>query len=69
MHRYMAHLDQIMKIQSHLIETSIARGIPVITSGGEGLASEVAMVVCERLQEQEEIRKALGAARKKRKAG
>lgn len=68
-HRYMAHLDQIMKIQSHLIETSIARGIPVITSGGEGLASEVAMVVCERLQEQEEIRKALGAARKKRKAG
>ena len=67
-HRYMAHLDEILKIQDHLIEISTTHGIPVITTTTvESLTSEVAMVVSEQLQEQEEIKKALGAARKKRK--
>ncbi|MCY4604155.1 MAG: hypothetical protein OXE49_07970, partial [Gemmatimonadetes bacterium] len=66
-HRYMEHLEDILKIQDYLIETSAAYGIPVITTTSvEGLTSEVAMVVSEQLQEQEEIRKALRAARKKR---
>ena len=67
-HRYMAHLDDILKIQDHLIEISTTHGIPVITTTTvESLTSEVAMVVSEQLQEQEEIKKALGGARKKRK--
>ncbi len=68
-HRYMKHLREILKIQDYLIETSAAHGIPVITTTSvEGLTSEVAMVVSEQLQEQEEIRKALRASRKKRSA-
>ena len=68
-HRYMEHLEDILKIQDYLIETSAAHGIPVITTTSvEGLTSEVAMVVSEQLQEQEEIRKALRASRKKRMA-
>ena len=68
-HRYMEHLEDILKIQDYLIETSAAYGIPVITTTSvEGLTSEVAMVISEQLQEQEEIRKALRAVRKKRAA-
>ena len=68
-HRYLKHLEDILKIQDYLIETSAAHGIPVITTTSvEGLTSEVAMVISEQLQEQEEIRKALRAARKKRAA-
>ena len=68
-HRYMEHLEDILKIQNYLIETSAAHGIPVITTTSvEGLTSEVAMVVSEQLQEQEEIRKALRAVRRKRAA-
>ena len=67
--RYMEHLEDILKIQDYLIETSAAHGIPVITTTSvESLTSEVAMVVSEQLQEQEEIRKALHAFRKKRVA-
>ena len=66
----MKHLDEILKIQDYLIETSAAHGIPVITTTSvESLTSEVAMVVSEQLQEQGEIRRALGASRKKRAAG
>lgn len=69
-HRYLSHLDEILKIQDHLIETSLARNIPVITTTTfESLTSEVSMVVSEQLQEQEEIKKALSTARKKRKKG
>ena len=68
-HRYMKHLEDILKIQDYLIETNAAHGIPVITTTSvESLTSEVAMVVSEQLQEQEEIRKALSASRKKRAA-
>ena len=68
-HRYMEHLEDILKIQNYLIETSAAHGIPVITTTSvESLTSEVSMVVSEQLQEQEEIRKALSAFRKKRAA-
>ena len=52
--RYMEHLEDILKIQDYLIETSAAHGIPVITTTSvESLTSEVAMVVSEQLQEQE----------------
>ena len=65
----MKHLEDILKIQDYLIETNAAHGIPVITTTSvESLTSEVAMVVSEQLQEQEEIRKALSASRKKRAA-
>ena len=68
-HRYMEHLEEILKIQDYLIETSAAHGIPVIaTTSVESLTSEVAMVISEQLQEQEEIRKALSTSRKKRVA-
>jgi hypothetical protein len=40
----------------------------ITTTSVESLTSEVAMVVSEQLQEQEEIRKALSASRKKRTA-
>jgi len=67
-HRYMEHLEDILKIQNYLIETSAAHGIPVITTTSvESLTSEAALVVSEQLQEQAEIRKALGG-RKKRSA-
>ena len=66
-HRYMEHLEEILKVQDYLIETSAAHGIPVIaTTSVESLTSEVAMVISEQLQEQEEIRKALSSSRKKR---
>ncbi len=68
-HRYMEHLGDILKIQDYLIETSAAHSIPVIaTTSVESLTSEVAMVISEQLQEQEEIRKALSTSRKKRTA-
>ena len=67
-HRYLEHLDEILKIQDYLIKTSTAPGIPVITTSTvESLTSKVSMVVSEQLQEQEEIKKALNAARKGRK--
>ncbi len=67
-HRYLEHLEEILKIQDYLIETSAAHGIPVIaTTTVESLTSEVAMVISEQLQEQEEIRKALSSSRKKRR--
>ncbi len=67
-HRYMEHLEDILKIQDYLIEASAVHGIPVITTTSvESLTSEAAVVVSEQLQEQREIRKAL-AFRKKRSA-
>ena len=67
--RYLEHLEDILKIQDYLVETSTAHGIPVIaTTSVESLTSEAAIVVSEQLQEQEEIRKALSAVRKKRAA-
>ena len=67
-HRYLSHLDEILKIQDHLIETSAAHEIPAITTTAvESLTSEVSMVVSEQLQEHDEIKKALNTARKKRK--
>jgi 2-phosphoglycerate kinase len=66
-HRYLAHLDEIFKIQDHIIECYSACGLPVISNtSSEGITSEAAMVVSEQLQDQDEIRAALGEEIKKK---
>ncbi len=66
-HRYLAHLEEIFKIQDHIIECYSARSLPVISNNStESVTSEAAMVVSEQLQDHDEIRGALGEEIKKK---
>ena len=68
MHRYLAHIEEILRIQEHILERSMEHDIPIIeASTAEEVTSAAAMVVAERLQEQSEIQKALSSGQKKKK--
>ncbi|MBI2503900.1 MAG: hypothetical protein HYW07_11795 [Candidatus Latescibacteria bacterium] len=72
--KYLAHLDEIQKIQEHIMEVSAQRDIPIIDTSAVSTVEETTklalMVVVEQLQEREEIKKVLDAEeRKKRKKG
>ena len=67
-HRYISHLDEIMKIQGYLVEVSTHHEIPIIDA--ETIAdatSTAAMLVVEHLQEQEEIQAVVGRKSGKKK--
>ncbi len=67
-HKYLAHLDTILKIQDHLVECNTQMDIPVIdVESVEDPASATAMVVVEQLQEKEEIARLLDGGDKKKK--
>ena len=66
-HRYLSHMEEIFKIQEHMIECYNNCDFPVISDeSSEGLVAAAAMMVSEQLQEIGEIRKALAAEEKKK---
>jgi 2-phosphoglycerate kinase len=72
--KYLVHLDEIQKIQEHIMEVSSQRDIPIIDTSAVSTVEETTklalMVVVEQLQDREEIKRALdGEERKKRKKG
>ena len=68
MHRYLAHIDKILRIQEHILERSAEYDVPIIeASTAEEVTSSAVMIAAERLQEQSEIQKALSSRQKKRK--
>ena len=61
--KYVGHLKQILKIQDHILEHTQREDIPVIDpTMVEDLRSAAVMVVVERLQDRDEVRKALETA-------
>ena len=67
-HRYLSHLEEILKIQEHIVESSAQHDIPIIdTETVEDATSAAVMVVVEHLQEQEEMKKVLDKKQKKKK--
>jgi 2-phosphoglycerate kinase len=67
-HKYLSHLDEILKIQDHIVECSTQMNIPVIdVESVEDPASATVMVVVEQLQEKEEIARLLDEEKKKKK--
>lgn len=66
-HQYVSHLDEILKIQSDIVEWCANEDIPVIDPDSvEDVTSAAVMVVVERLQEQEEVKKILASKGKKK---
>ena len=67
-HKYLSHLDEILKIQDYILERSTQFDIPVIdVESVEDSTSAAVVVVVEQLQEQEEIARLLGDGDKKKK--
>ena len=70
-HKYLSHLEEILKIQEHILERCDAHDIPVLgTHSIDDVTSAAVMMVGERLQDQAEIQKVLGngqKAKRKRK--
>ena len=67
-HKYLSRLDEILKIQEYILESSMAFDFPIIeTSTVDGLTSAAAMVIGERLQDQEEFQKGLNGNGKRKK--
>ncbi len=67
-HRYLSHLEEIFKIQEHIVESSSKHDIPIIdTETVEDATSAAVMVVVEHLQEQEELKKGLAQKQRKKK--
>ena len=61
--KYVGHLKQILQIQDHILERTAREDIPVIDpTTVEDLRSAAVMVVVERLQDRDEVRKALESA-------
>ena len=66
--RYVSYLDEIMKIQEYLVETSAQHDIPVVDAETIAEAtSAAALLVVEHLQVQAEIQAVLGNKRGKKK--
>jgi 2-phosphoglycerate kinase len=66
-HKYLSRLEEILKIQRHILDSCNAADIPVIdTAAVEDGVSTAVMVVAERLQEHAMIRKMLRAKEKKK---
>ncbi len=61
--KYLSHMTHILKIQDYILENTTLDDIPVIdTTTVEDLTSSAVMVVVERLQDREEVKKALESA-------
>ena len=66
-HQYVSHLDEILKVQSDIVDWCADEDIPVIDPDSvEDVTSAAVMVVMEQLQEQEEVRKILAPPGKKK---
>jgi len=66
--RYLSHLDDILRIQEHIVQLCAEADIPVLdTNAVEDLTSAAALVVVEKLQDQEEIQNLVGGNGKKKK--
>ena len=66
--RYLSHLDDILRIQEHIVQICAEADIPVLdTNAVEDLTSAAALVVVEKLQDQEEIQNLVGGNGKKKK--
>ncbi len=70
-HKYLSHLNEIQKIQDHILEVSAHCDISIIDTSAAGTLEEATsaavMVVVEQLQEYEAIKKALAGEEKKKK--
>ena len=68
--KYLSHLDEIQKIQEHIMEVSSQRDIPIIDTSAVSTVEEATklalMVVVEQLQEREEIKRVLGGEERKK---
>jgi 2-phosphoglycerate kinase len=61
--KYLSHIEQILKIQDYILENTTRDDIPVIdTTTVEDLTSSAVMVVVERLQDRDEVKRALESA-------
>jgi 2-phosphoglycerate kinase len=61
--KYLSHMKHILKIQNYILENTTRDNIPVIdTTTVEDLTSSAVMVVVERLQDRDEVKKALESA-------
>jgi 2-phosphoglycerate kinase len=61
--KYLSHMTHILKIQDYILENTTRDDIPVIdTTTVEDLTSSAVMVVVERLQDRDEVKKALESA-------
>ncbi|MSR83323.1 MAG: hypothetical protein EXS58_10445 [Candidatus Latescibacteria bacterium] len=72
--KYLSHMDEIQKIQEHIMEVSTQCDIPIIDTSAVSTVEEATklalMLVVEQLQDREEIKRVLGGEeRKKRKKG
>jgi 2-phosphoglycerate kinase len=66
-HRYLSHMEEIFKIQDHIIESYRAEGLPVIANEPtDSLIATAAMMVGEQLADHPDIRKAMQATQKKK---
>ncbi|MFH1566476.1 MAG: ATP cone domain-containing protein [Gemmatimonadota bacterium] len=66
--RYLAHMDDILKIQEHILRLHGERDLPVIdTNAVEDVTSAAVMVVVETLQDREEVVRAMEGNGKKGK--
>ena len=67
-HKYLDHLEEILKIQQHIMEAAAEYDIPIIDAESlEDVTSAAVMVVIEHLQKQDELQKIQGHKNKKRK--
>jgi 2-phosphoglycerate kinase len=67
-HKYLAHLQHILKIQDHVLQCSDEEDVPTIdVTALEDPTSAAVTVVAERLQQEKEIRNMMGDNGKKKK--
>lgn len=67
-HQYLTHLDQILAIQKHVVDSCAAHDIPVLdTTTVDDLASAAAMMVAERLQDHPDVQKAMRNGRRRKR--
>ena len=67
MHRYVSYMEEIFKIQDHIIECYRSAELPVIVNmPTDGIVATAAMVVGEALADHAHIRKAMETMDKKK---
>ena len=66
-HKYLDHLEEILKIQQHIMEAAAAYDIPIIDAESlDDVTSAAVMVVIEHLQKQDEFRQVSGNKKRKK---
>ena len=67
-HKYLDHLEEILMIQQHIMESAADYDIPIIDAESlEDVTSAAVMVVIEHLQKQDEFQQILGQKKSKKK--